>query len=192
MVREMSALTERMMEVIAPLEADEERRAVDAAVGKFEGRRVRVYGAELRIEKRRGNLPDRAVSVLLADLDPYTPYEVVVDADGAVVEAREQSELVPPFSGSEVCDALAVARRHPALGGLADRWAVRTAPFYPTTHGQGADAPRRRRVGVHFLDLADERHVIPLASVIVDLTSGETESVREHRADLQVDSGQEG
>jgi hypothetical protein len=194
MVKERSALTQGMIEVIAPLGADEERRAVDAALGGFEGRRMRVYGAELRIEKRRGKLPDRAVSVLLADVDPYTPYEVVVDADGAVVEAVEQPELVPPFSAAEVWDALAVARRHPALGDLAERWGVRPAPFYPTTHKHGVDEPRRgrRRVGIHFLDLADEADVVPLASVVVDLTSGEAESVHDRRADRQGGSGQEG
>jgi hypothetical protein len=194
MVTDSSALTEALIEVIAPLEVEEERRAVAAALRHFEGRRVRVYGAELRIEKRRGKLPDRAVSVLLADLDPYTPYEVVVDADGTVVEAVEQPELVPPFSGAEVCDAVAVARRHPALGDLAERWGVRPAPFYPSTHEHGGDESRRgrRRVGIHFLDVADEADVIPLASVVVDLTSGEPESVHDRRADPPGGSDQEG
>jgi hypothetical protein len=183
MVSERSPLTDAILELIAPLGDDEERRAVEAALGRFEGRRMRVYGAELRIEKRRGELPDRAVSVLLADLDPYTPYEVVVDADGAVVDAVEQPDLVPPFSDAELCDALAVARRHPALGDLAERWGVRRAPFYPTAHEHGAEEPRRgrRRVGIHFLDVADEAAVVPLASVVVDLTSGETESIEDRR-----------
>lgn len=191
---ERSALTESLMEVITPLGADEERRAVDAALRGFEGRRMRVYGAELRIEKRRGKLPDRAISVLLADLDPYTPYEVVVDADGTVVEAVEQPELVPPFSLTEVSDALAVARRHPEVGDLAERWGVRPAPFYPTTHEHGADEPHRgrRRVGIHFLDVADEADVAPLSSVVIDLTTGETESVHDRRAGQQGDSAQEG
>jgi hypothetical protein len=115
---ERSELTEAIIDVIAPLEGDEERRAVDAALSRFEGRRMRVYGAELRIEKRRGKLPGRAVSVLLADLDPYTPYEVVVDADGTVVDAVEQPELVPPFYDAELGDALAIARRPPELAAL--------------------------------------------------------------------------
>ena len=179
---ERSALTEALLGVITPLARDEERRAIDAALGSFDGRRVRVYGAELRIEKRRGRVPDRAVGVLLADLDPYTPYEVLVDADGAVVDAIEHRELVPPFSAAEICDATAIARRHPALADLAERWGVRPAPFYPTAHEHGGDEKRhgRRRVGIHFLDIADEANVVPLASVVVDLTSGETESVREH------------
>lgn len=189
MASEKSGLTEAITDVIAPLEGDEERRAVDAALGRFEGRRMRVYGAELRIEKRRGKLPDRAVNVLLAELDPYTPYEVVVDADGTVVEAVEQAELVPPFSDAELSDALAIARRDPELGGLAERWGVRPAPFYPTTHDDAAEDRRgRRRVGFHFLDIADDADVVPLASIVVDLTGGETETVHDRRAD----SGQEG
>jgi hypothetical protein len=183
-----SVPTEALLGVIAPLEADEERRAIEAALGSFDGRRMRVYGAELRIEKRRGGVPDRVVGVLLADLDPYIPWEVLVDADGTVVEAVEHPELVPPFSAAEICDATAIARRHPALGDLAERWGVRPAPFYPTTHEHGTDEKRhgRRRVGIHFLDIADEADVVPLASAVVDLTSGETESVHEHG------SGQEG
>ena len=184
MVRDRSRLTEELIEVIAPLDADEERRAIDAALGRFEGRRTRVYGAELRIEKRRGQRPDRAVSVLVADLDPYMPVEVVVDADGAVVEVVERPELVPPFSAAEISDALAYARRESAVGELAERWSVRSAPFYPSTHSHDSDERQRdaRRVGVHFLDVADEAGVVPLVSVVVNLTSGETESFRDHRA----------
>lgn len=194
MVGDRSTLTEALIEVIAPLEADEERRAVDAALGRFEGRRMRVYGAELRIEKRHGKLPDRAVSVLLADLDPYTPFEVVVDTDGAVVESVEQPQVVPPFTTAEIGDALAIARRHPTLRDLAERWNVRPAPFYPTTHPDGADEPRRgrRRVGIHFLDVADEADVVPLASIVVDLTTGETESLHDRRGEPQGGSEQEG
>jgi hypothetical protein len=63
MVTERSALTAALIEVIAPLGADNRRR-VDAALGRFEGRRVRVCGAALRIEKGPGKLPGRAVGVL--------------------------------------------------------------------------------------------------------------------------------
>ena len=63
MVTERSELTEALIEVIAPLEADDRRR-VDASLGRFDGRRVRVYGAELRTDKRPANLPGRAVGVL--------------------------------------------------------------------------------------------------------------------------------
>jgi hypothetical protein len=194
MVSHRSALTESILEVIAPLGADEERRAVEAALARFEGRPMRVYGAELRIEKRRGKLPDRAVSVLLADLDAYLPCEVVVDAEGTVVDAVEQPDLVPPFSDAELGDALAVARRDPELTELAERWGVRPAPFYPSTHKHGAEQPRRgrRRVGLHFLDVADEADVVPLASIVVDLTSGETETVHDRRAEPEGDSRQEG
>jgi hypothetical protein len=43
-VRDRSRLTEELMEVIAPLEADEERRAIDAALSRFKGRRMRATG----------------------------------------------------------------------------------------------------------------------------------------------------
>jgi hypothetical protein len=192
MVGDRSPLTEALIDVIAPLEAEEERRALDAALGSFEGRRMRVYGAQLRIDKRRGNVPDRSVAVLLADVDPYTPYEVTIDADGAVVQTIEQPDLVPPFSGVEISDALALARRHPRLADLVERWDVRPAHFYPTTHPHGVDEPRRgrRRVGIHFLDVADQANVIPLVSVVVNLTSGELESLHDRYGEPQVGSEQ--
>jgi hypothetical protein len=66
MVTERSVVTEAPIEVIAPLEADEERRPVDATLGRCEGHRVRV-------------------GVLLSDLDPDNVEEV--DADTSATTA---------------------------------------------------------------------------------------------------------
>jgi hypothetical protein len=178
----MSPLTERLAEVIAPLSADEERRAIEAALATVQGERLHVYGAELRIDKRRSSVPARRISVFLADLAGYLPYEVVIDADGQVVEANEQPELVPPFSPSEIGDALALARSVPEVVELGERWGVSSAVFYPSGHEHGErDSMRRRRVGFHFLDISDETAVTPIASIVVDLTAGEVESVDFHQ-----------
>jgi hypothetical protein len=174
----ISPLTERLAEVISPLSPDEERRAIEAALTAVQGERLHVYGAELRIDKRRSSVPARRIAVFLADLAGYMPYEVVVDEDGAVVEADEQPDRVPPFSPSEIGDALALARSVPEVVELGERWGVSPAIFYPTAHEHGEhEAMRRRRVGFHFLDISDETTVTPLASIVVDLTRNEVESV---------------
>jgi hypothetical protein len=178
---DISPLTERLAEVIVSLSPDEERRAVEAALVSVEGERLHVYGAELRIDKRRSSVPARRIAVFLADLAGYLPYEVVVDADGEVVEARELADLVLPFSPSEIGDALALARTVAEVVELGERWGVSPAVFYPSAPGDGEpEAARRRRVGFHFLDTSDETAVTPIASVVVDLTRGAVESVNFH------------
>lgn len=178
----MSSLTERLLDVIAPLDEIEARRAVDAALAHIDLRRPLVYGAELRIEKRRRAAPDRRVSVLLADLDGYSVREAIVDEDGAVVEVIEHPDLVPPFSHEEIEEAAVLARAHPELADLARRWGVRPAIFYPPgQEGERALRGRRRRVGVHFLDCSDPAAMVPVASVVVDLSSRAVESVERHQ-----------
>jgi hypothetical protein len=176
-----SPLTERLAAVISPLSPDEERRAIEAALAAVQGKLLHVYGAELRIDKRRSSVPARHIAIFLADLAGYMPYEVVVDEDGAVVEANEQPDRVPPFSESEIGDALALARSVPEVVELGERWGVSPAVFYPAAHDHGEhEAMRRRRVGFHFLDISDETAVAPIASIVVDLTVNEVESVNFH------------
>jgi hypothetical protein len=144
-----------------------------------------VYGVELRIEKRRGRVPDRHTAVLLADLDGYSVHEVFVAEDGSVVEAVERPHLLPPFSEEELAEATVLARGHPEVAG-AIRWGVRPAAFYPSRHhgeaaGQEPYLPRRR-VGIHYLDFSDPAAVVPVVSVVVDLTGRAVESVEHHRA----------
>jgi hypothetical protein len=140
----MSSLTELLAEVVVPLEEAEERRAVEAALTHLELRRPLVYGAELRIEKRRGSVPDRQVAVLLADLDGFSVYEVVIAEDGTVVEAVKQPQLVPPFSAEEIAEATVLARGHPEVAEAARRWGVRPAVFYPSSHNHSEKAGEER------------------------------------------------
>jgi hypothetical protein len=183
MASPISPLTERLAEVIAPLSPDEERRAIEAALVSVQGERLHVYGAELRIDKRRSGVPPRRITVLLADLAGYLPYEVVVGADGEVVEVQEQPDLVPPFSDSELGDALALARSVPEVAELGERWGVSPAVFYPSAHDHDHDRDERgarRRIGFHFLDLSDETAVTPIAAIVVVLTAGQVESLILH------------
>src|SRR5437879_5811207 len=101
---------------VAPLSLAEERRAIDAALEALAGRRLRVYGAELGVGKGPGWPPRRLATVLVADLDGYTPHEVVVDLEkGSIVEATERPELVIPFSEDEQREAIVLAQSQPGI-----------------------------------------------------------------------------
>jgi hypothetical protein len=182
-----SPAADTLAEIFAPLSPEESRRAIAAAVARLKGRRIRIYGAELRVEKpqpgrSRRPRPVRQITVLLADLAEYVPIEVVVDGQGAVRAVRERPELVPPFSRREIAAAIARARMHPDLGDLVERWGVEEAPFYPVARHTDHDGrPRGRRVGVHFLDTSDPASIRPVASVVVDLTTGQVETIERHR-----------
>lgn len=178
-----SPLTRRMAEVVRPLDEAEERRAIETAMARLDLRRPVVHGAELRIEKRRGGVPDREVAVLLADLDGYAVHEVVLDGDGLVVLVEERSDMVPPFTEAEIAEATVVARAQRELAPLARRWGVQPAIFYPHEVGPEGGGSRRRRVGVHFLDANDPLNVRPVASVVVDLTGNQAGAVTHHEQD---------
>lgn len=175
----VSPLTSCMAEVITPLGEVEERRAVEAAMARLDLRRPVVHGAELRIEKRRGGIPDRQVAVLVADLDGYAVHQAVIDADGQVVQVEERPDLVPPFTPEEIAEAIVLARADDRLSMVARGWGVRPAVFYPDVDGSGG-GPRRRLVGVHFVDANDRVNVSPVASAVVDLTARLVDAVTQH------------
>jgi len=180
----MSSLTEHLTQVIVPLEEAEARQAVEAALAHLDLRRPLVYGVELRIEKRRGGVPDRQALVLAADADGFSVHEVVVAEDGTVVEAVDRPDVVPPFSEEEIAEATVLARGHPEVADVARRWGVRSAVFYPSRHEDDTEAPPRPRrlVGVHFLDFSDPTDVVPLVTAVVDLTGRVVASVQGHQA----------
>src|SRR6187399_1580158 len=93
MTPDMSLLTNEMRSVLAPLEGEWERRAIDAvleASGALRGNAI-VRGVELAIDKpsRRGDRPQRRVRVLLSARDDSAVHEFLVDTDGKVVSERD-------------------------------------------------------------------------------------------------------
>jgi transposase-like protein len=167
---------------VSPLTRHEERLAVEAALDAVRSERLRVYGAELRVEKNPEGGMSRQVFVLVADLDGYTPFEVIVDPEAVrIVEVLERPELVPPFSVDEIREAIVLARSDGTVRELADRWGVEAATFYPTSRENGSEGSgRRRRLGLHLLDTNDPSVTVPVASVVVDLTAAKVESVELH------------
>jgi hypothetical protein len=182
----MSSSTREFAELVIPLGDDEERMAVETALAYLELHRPLVYGVELRFEKSRGALPRRQISVVVAELDEYLAHEVVVENDGNVVSADARPDLVPAFTDEEVAEAAVLARADSRLAEVVRRWGVRFAVFYPSRQEHGGAAPgvrARRRVGLHFFD-ARSVEVVPLTSVVVDLTSHEVVSIERHDRSL--------
>jgi hypothetical protein len=173
----MSPLTERLTDVIVPLDEEEERRAIDAALAHVGGRRLRLYGAELRLEKRRRQTPVRHVTVWLADTRA-TVHEVVIDAEGNVVHVDVHDDLVLPFLPEEIEEATAIAATHPEIPDRVDEPA--RAVFHPA-HATPHHHTAGRRVGFHYFDARDPEALSPLASVVVDLVTGKIESYRDDR-----------
>jgi hypothetical protein len=175
----MSPLTERLTDVIVPLDEEEERRAIDAALAHVGGRRLRLYGAELRLEKRRRQTPVRHVTVWLADTRA-TVHGVVIDAEGNVVHVDVHDDLVLPFLPEEIEEATAIAATHPEIPDRVDEPNVARAVFHPA-HATPDHHTAGRRVGFHYFDARDPEALSPLASVVVDLVTGEIESYRDDR-----------
>jgi hypothetical protein len=166
------------MEVVGPLDEQEQRRAVDAALAHLGLQRPMVYGVELRIDKDRGRVPRRRIGVLLAELDGYLAYDVVVSDGAEVLSADARPDLVPPFTDDEVAQAAFVARTDARVDEVARVWGVSVGSFYPSQHRH--DDGRRRLVGLHYFDVRGDANVVPLISVVVDLTGRDIVSIESH------------
>jgi hypothetical protein len=182
----MSPLTRDLTELVVPLGEEEERMAVETALARLDLRRPMIYGVELRIDKRRRALPRRQIGVVLAELDGYLAHEVIVADDGTVVSAEARPDLVPPFSDEEVAEAAVLARADSRVVETAQRWGVRFGTFYPSLHEHdhevAAGERGRRRVGLRFFDARDVANVVPLVSVVVDLTGRDVVAVERYGA----------
>jgi hypothetical protein len=176
----MSPLTERLGDVIAPIDEEEARRAIDAALAHVGGRQLRVHGAELRLDKRRRQNPVRQVTVWLADAGG-TVHEVVIDADGNVLNVDAHDDVVLPFLSEEIDEAAAIAATQPEISAVVEEPGVARAAFYPT-HATPDHHTAGRRVGFHYFDARDPEALAPLASVVVDLIAGQIEAYRDDRA----------
>jgi hypothetical protein len=168
---DMSSLTEQMRDVLAALGAEEEQRAVDAALASRNGARetLLVRGAELAIEKppHRGETPLRRVRVLLAVRAESVVHEVLVDEHGKVVSDRELGPRNSPYLEDEIYQARAVAERDEQVAMRLAGLKVGVGTFAPML-----GASRHRLVGLHFLDVSNADIPQPLTSVIVDLLTG--------------------
>jgi hypothetical protein len=176
-----SAVTEGARAIVAPLGAEEERRAVEAALAHLrrDAASMRIHGAELAIEKakRRGQTPARRVRVLLAARGSSAAHEVFVDASGGVVTAHEHASVNLPYLPDEVEEATAIARRDPRVEQIVERRTVGVGTFAPRSDEEG-----HRLVGLHYLDVEDPYAPQPLATVVVDLATGEVGSFRDDAA----------
>ena len=92
MKSKLSASTRRLKQVLAPLGKAEERRAITAAREYYRshadqaGSRIRVLGAEVRINKPSGRnaLPRREVGVVIVDYDRRQNLDLILNSRGQV------------------------------------------------------------------------------------------------------------
>ena len=172
MTTDMSSLTEKMRDVLAPLGAEEERRAIEAALAARGGNRenLLVRGAELAIDKAgRNQRPHRRVRVLLSARAESVVREVLVDTTGKVVSDRELGPRNLPFLEAEVQEARTVAERDAHVARRLAGCKVGVGTFAPMLRAAG----RHRLVGLHFLDASNPDLPKPLTSVVVDLATGQ-------------------
>ena len=171
MTTDMSPLTREFQDLLAPLEAEEERRAIAAALVSAGANReaVVVRGAELAIEKaaRRGERPYRRVRVLLTAPTECVTREVIVDADGKVVSDRDLGPRNLPFLPEEVEQARAIAERDEQVAQRIAGCSVGVGTFAPGLPAAGRD----RLVGLYFLDVANPDIPRPLTRVVVNLAT---------------------
>jgi hypothetical protein len=158
----------QLREVVAPLEKEEERRAMAAAVAQLERpqeRRFRVLGAELLVEKPRqpDALPERRIDVIVVDYDGRQILEVLVDANGEVV-GREQLGYQPAFDPDEVDEADAIAKQDPRVARLTQQPEVLVSTFVPVVDAELGV----RLVGLRYA-IVESDEVRFLADVGVDL-----------------------
>jgi len=178
MATEMSSLTERMRGLLAPLTAEEQRRAVASAlaVAEADGRSLHVHGVELALEKpdRRGAPPARRVRVRMSEPASIMIREVLVDGEGQVVSDVECGPRNLPYGEDEIDRAREVAERD-------ERVAQRIAGCHVGVGTYALPLPEsgHRLVGLHFVDISDAAIPQPLTSVGVDLATGEVVSVRQ-------------
>lgn len=181
MTTDMSPLTREFQDLLAPLEAEEERRAIAAALMSAGANReaVVIRGAELAIEKaaRRGERPHRRVRVLLTAPTECVTREVIVDADGNVVSNRDLGPRNLPFLAEEVEQARAIAQRDEQVAKVLARYdRVGVGTFAPTLPAGGRD----RLVGLHFLDVANPDIPRPVTTAVVNLATGQLVHDRHH------------
>jgi hypothetical protein len=171
---DMSPLTREFQDLLAPLDAEEERRAIAAALAARKARpeAMVIRGAELAIEKAagRGERPHRRVRVLLTAPLECVAHEVIVDADGNVVSDRELGPRNLPFLASEIEQARAIAERDEQVAKLLGGChTVGIGTFAPMLSAAGRD----RLVGLHFLDITNPDIPRPVTTAVVNLATGQ-------------------
>jgi Cu2+-containing amine oxidase len=177
---EMSPATIALLEVIKPLTAAEERRAVAAAVeqvGQELSQRYQVFPAELRIEKppKPRSTPQRAIAVLIVDYDKRRTMEVVVSAQGRLVRKTDLTGFQPAFLAEEVRLAREIAERDERVARVMRVRGVFVSPFGPDR----TEEPGARLVGLRYAAVSRRDGLRLLGEAVVDLSEQALVTFRE-------------
>ena len=180
----MSVLTRKLMTILRPLGASEERRSIQAALKYFQAEtedfaetRFRVLGAQLRPDKppKRGEVPERLIQVLLLDYTHKRNLEFAVNAKGKVVRSGDLG-FQPAFHTEEVSEAREIAEADERLARIAKKRSAFVDAYAP---GRGEDK-ESRLIGLRYL-LPSRDGVSLLASAVVNLNERRLIDLTEHR-----------
>src|SRR5262249_18727605 len=154
----------------APLSEDEER-AVREAVDRHMAQRsarYRLRGPELLIAKppRRGDLPARAIQVLVVDYDNRVNLQIMVAPDGEIIDATP-IDWQPSSAPQEVAEARAIAEVDPRVARVAGRTGISVGAFGPH-QPEGATG---RVIGLRYMATVDGQ--LRLTHAVVNLSTGE-------------------
>ena len=167
----MSELTRKFKAVIAPLKRREESAAIEAAtayIAKDLSDHVRIFGADLRIDKPSAprKAPARTVGVLVVDYGNKRILEVVVGPGGKVVRVDDLGNAQPAYTSEEIKEAREIAEQDSRVARFAKRKGVFVSDFGPERASDNA-----RRIGLRYAVLGKARSAQLLAHAIVDLSA---------------------
>jgi len=168
---EMSAATRALLTVIKPLTAKEESNAAAAAVkhlGAELSQRYQVFPAEIRIEKPSGpkSTPKRTIAVLIVDYEHRHTTEVLVDAQGKLVQKTDLTGFQPVFLAREIQEARKIAEEDERVAGASREQGAFVGAFGPHSYGErGA-----RLIGLRYATVDRKQNVRLLGEAVVDLS----------------------
>jgi hypothetical protein len=170
---DMSPATRELASVIQPLTDREERSAIDAATAALHAdlsERYRVFGTELRIDKRvPEKIPDRLIGVYIVDYVKHRSIEALVDQRGKVVAVNDLPQYQVPISREEIREAEEIAARDEHVAqALKRHTATFVSPYVPHDH-----TSKKRIIGLHYFrsDPARPLSPCPVGDVEVDLAA---------------------
>jgi hypothetical protein len=175
---EMSTATKRLLKLLRPLTATEQRNATAAAVKHLSGelsQRYRVFPAELRIEKppQPDAAPERTTAVVIVDYERRRTTEVLVGARARPVRQTDLTGFQPAYLADEIREARELAERDESVAS-----AIRVRGLFVSAFGPPAYEERGARlIGLRYAAGDARQGVRLLSEVVVDLSRQELVTV---------------
>src|ERR1700737_5016131 len=167
----MSEQTNALSPILAPLDEQEARAAVDL-VRQHLGRELsddhRFLGVELHIDKpsQVGEVPRRVVSVIVVDYAKRHTIEARVEMHSQAVHTTHLGSIQVAFTDEEIAEARSIAEKDSRVARFAQMQGGFVSEF-----GPDRAADNSRRVGLRYAVVKDGRPSAVLAHAVVDLST---------------------